>query len=309
MTNIGEGIAVTTVKETKPGELWVQVRDICEGHLIEGAEVSIGSDKKTTESSGEVNFTKLPEGAVSVRAKKHFEDADYIKFIRHIPRIVRKYQAKSSSSGSAEVLAGDKFKLRLEMQVYKVIDSVKFRRIHLKLKPLDYGHWWVEVGNSKSYGWWPEEGHLQSKDMEEPEPPPSLAPDASATDKIQHLSLMATYYAKMARYKANYSAHGFYAQAIGKTLKGVPGVLNSGGEYLKKERDPHHGDGKFQEEYSPVINDCQKPDDLHEKIKDFSFSFSGNWSWRFETFGGRNCHSFQIDMINTIGLDKFKQTR
>ena len=81
MTGIGEKVAVTKIKTTKSEQLSVNVLDNCENQVIDGAEVSIGSDKKTTDSSGKADFTELPEGVIGVQAKKHFKDADYSKFI------------------------------------------------------------------------------------------------------------------------------------------------------------------------------------------------------------------------------------
>jgi hypothetical protein len=304
MTQIGESVAVTQVEDPKTGGLRVTVRDKCDGSRIKGAIVSVGTKTQTTDDSGETTFSDLPAGPTQAMVNKHFKEADYLTFFSHImPRIVRRKEAKSSAWGDGDVPEGGEGRMRVEIDAYKIIDKIRFRRLHLKLKPLDYGHWWVEVGN-KSYGWWPEQGHLGAKDMEEPQPPPPLGDDPSIVERIQHMAARAGYSAQMARYNANKSKVSVYAQAIAKTFVGVPGILNGDEDGKRLELDPHHGDKKFEEEYSPVVNDCTTIEELQKKIRDFAFSYQGEWSWRFEY--GRNCHTFQIEMIKTIGIEKFK---
>lgn len=304
MTQIGESVAVTQVEDPKTGGLRVTVRDKCDGSRIKGATVSVGTKTQTTDDSGETTFSDLPAGPTQAMVNMHFKDADYLTFFSHImPRIVRRKEAKSSAWGDGDVPEGGEGRMRVEIDAYKIIDKIRFRRLHLKLKPLDYGHWWVMVGN-KSYGWWPEQGHLGAKDMEEPQPPPPLGDDPSIVERIQHMAARAGYSAQMARYNANKSKVSVYAQAIAKTFVGVPGILNGDEDGKRLELDPHHGDKKFEEEYSPVVNDCTTIEELQKKIRDFAFSYQGEWSWRFEY--GRNCHTFQIEMIKTIGIEKFK---
>jgi hypothetical protein len=303
MTEIGESVAVTLIKEDKPGRLKVTVRDKCDGARIEGAVVAVGTQTQTTGSSGEASFSDVQAGSAHAMVNMHFKDADYLTFFSHSPRIVRRREAKSSAGGDADVPSGGEVKLRVEIEAYKVIEKIRFRRVHLKLKPLNYGHWWVVVGD-KSYGWWPEQGHLGPKDMEEPQPPPPLGPDPSIAERIQHMASMATYSAQSAQHSANNSTAGAYGQAITKTFAGVPGILNGDETHKKNERDPHHDDYEFEEEYSPVFNDCTTFDDLAKKMRDFSFAYEGDWSWRFEF--GRNCHTFQIAMIKELQIKMFR---
>lgn len=304
MTQIGESVAVTQVEEPKTGSLRVTVRDKCDGARIKGATVAVGTQTQTTDDSGEASFNDLPAGPTQGMVNMHFKEADYLTFFSHImPRIVRRREAKSSAWGDAVVPEGSESKMRVEIDAYKIIDKIRFRRLHLKLKPLDYGHWWVMVGN-KSYGWWPEPGHLQAKDMEEPQRPEPLGADPSIAERIQHMASMASYSTQMARYNLNNSTAGAYGQAIAKTFAGVPGILNGDEHGRRLELDPHHNDKVFEEEYSPVFDDCTAFADLQKKIRDFALSYEGEWSWRLEF--GRNCHTFQIEMIKTVGINKFK---
>ena len=168
-------------------------------------------------------------------------------------------------------------------------------------------HWWIEVGD-KSYGWWPEQGHLGAKELDEPTEPGPLPSDASITEKITHMAQRAAYSVSRARYSANYSTIGNYGQAIGKTFAGVPGILNGHDEGKLRERDPHHEfwrAGKTDEDYHPVIVDCRSTDEISKAIRDFAFAYSGNWSWRFE--GGNNCHTFQVSAMDKLKLNKVKK--
>lgn len=304
MTQIGESVAVTQVEDPKTGSLRVTVRDKCDGARIKGATVAVGTQTQTTDDSGDASFSDLPAGSTQAMVNMHFKEADYLTFFSHImPRIVRRREAKSSAWGDADVPEGGESKMRVEIDAFKIIDKIRFRRLHLKLKPLDYGHWWVMVGN-KSYGWWPEPGHLQAKDMEQPQRPEPLGADPSTAERIQHMASMASYSTQMARYNLNNSKAGAYGQAIAKTFAGVPGILNGDEAHKRSERDPHHDDLDFEEEYSPVINDCTTYEELAKKIRDFSFAYEGEWSWRFEY--GKNCHTFQIEMIKKIPIKMFK---
>jgi len=309
MTQVGESVAVAKPAEKKQekGDLKITVRDICDGSRVKEAEVIVNKETKKTDEYGDCTFTGLPVGSADIKVKKHFKEADYLKFITHNPKITTSHDAKSSENDIALIIVNKTSKERIEIPVFKVIESVRFCRIHLKLKPLDYGHWWIEV-DDKSYGWWPKDGELSAKEMEEPTPPPPLGANASAKEKIAHMSQAAAYRAKNARYQANNSSTSFYGQAIYKTFRGVPGILNGDEEYKKNEIDPHHGDwknGKTDEDYHPVIVDCRTKEEIHDAIRDFAFAYSGEWSWRFEA--GRNCHTFQKDAMKQLKLDKVKE--
>lgn len=309
MSELGEGVSVAkpVVEKKEKGDLKVSVRDVCDGKRLEDVQVTVNGKTQKTDEFGESTFLGLSVGTTEIKVKKHFEDADYIKFITHKPKATLSYDAKSLSDDITLIVKDETSKERIEIPVFKVVDSVRFCRIHLKLKPLDYGHWWIEVGD-KSYGWWPIENELGAKDMDEPVAPPPLADDAGPSAKIGHMAQTSSYQANMARYTANYTKTSNYGQAIYKTFRGVPGILNGSEDYKKIEEDPHHGDwkkGKTDEDYHPVIVDCRTKEEIHKAIRDFAFAYSGDWSWRFEF--GRNCHTFQKDAMKKLNLDKVKE--
>lgn len=309
MSEIGEGAATTKPIETgKKGKIKVTVRDICTGKRIKGATVVVNKISKRSDEHDDVIFEGLNVGLANVKVKKHFEEADYKTFVTHKPKITLSWEAKSSAKDVAEVEENKESKIRIEIPVYRVVDTVRLCRIHLKISPsLDYGHWWIEVGNH-SYGWWPEQGHLGSKEMDEPNPPQQIPQGASAAEKIQNMADNATYRAKAAQYAMNESNTGNYAQAIYKTFRGVPGVLNGDDHYKQMEKDPHHGDwkkGNTDEDYHPVIVDCRTDAEIKDAIRDFAFAYSGEWSWRLEL--GKNCHTFQKEAMKALKLDKVKE--
>lgn len=313
MSEVGE--KSKAAKETKPlqkGKVKVSVRDICTGKRIEGATVSVEGKKKTTASDEDLLFDDQHIGNADIKVSKHFTEADYIKFLIHNialinKSITRSYKAVSTDKDLVIVEENKTSKVRVELHVFKVVDSVRFCREHLRFKPeLNYGHWWIEIGN-KSYGWWPE-APLGPKEMQEPTPPPTLPNNASTVDKINNMTKRAAYSVAQARYNANYSTVGAYGQAFGKTFAGVPGILNGDEDRKLRERDPHHGDwidGSTDEDYHPVIDDCRTKDEIHQAIRDYAFAYSGNWSWRLE--GGNNCHTFQVGAMNKLHLDKVKK--
>lgn len=304
----GEGVAATKPVETaKKGKVKVSVRDQCTGKRIADATVVVNGKSKKSIEDEDVIFDNQSIGAANIKVSKHFKEADYKTFITHQPRITRSWEAKSSVK-DIEIVEEDKeTKVRIELPMYRVVETVLFSRAHLKFFPLRYGHWWIEIGD-KSYGWWPQPGELEQKDLEEPHPPAPLPAGASTPDKIGHMAQNATYQAKAARYAANRSELGYYTQAIGKTLAGVPGILNGDEDHKKNEKDPHHGDkdlGKTDEDYHPVIVDCRTDAEIHKAIRDFAFAYSGQWSWRLEF--GKNCHTFQKDAMKKLRLDKVKE--
>ncbi len=309
MSELGEGAAAAKPVETaKKGKVKVSVRDICTGKRIEGAEVVVNGKSKKSDTQGETLFGEQNVGLTTVKVNKHFEEADYKTFITHKPKITLSHDAKSSAEDMVQVEESKESRVRIEIPVFRVVETVRFCRIHLKFSPkLDYGHWWIEVGNH-SYGWWPEEGHLGPKDMEEPQPPAPLPEGADMPAQIEYMAQSASYRARVAQYAANYSKAGAYSQAIYKTFRGVPGILNGDDNYKRNEIDPHHGDwkkGKTNEDYHPVILDCRTDSEIKDAIRDFAFSYSGNWSWRFEF--GTNCHTFQKDAMKKLKLDKVKE--
>jgi hypothetical protein len=86
-----------------------------------------------------------------------------------------------------------------------------------------------------------------------------------------------------------------------KTLTGVEGELNGqtthGGT---PTLDPHHGD-PADEVFHPTIIDPSKPETTAiDECRSFATSYSGEWRW---TLGwGQNCHTFQEQMMEKVGL-------
>jgi hypothetical protein len=79
-----------------------------------------------------------------------------------------------------------------------------------------------------------------------------------------------------------------------ETVTGVPGELNQG-----QQQDPHHGDNA-DVEFHPAVAEDVTEDEIRRRLKDFASSYSGDWQW----VGGygQNCHSFQRELMNKVGL-------
>ncbi len=315
MAELGEGSEAANIKnvEVETGSIKVSVRDICTGQRIPDATVSVGQREVISDDQGEAVFPEVLAGASTVRVKKHFKDADYLTFlVNKLPyskkSVTRSWEAKSSEQDLVVVARNKEAKVRIEISVYRVEEGVRFCRKDLKLSgEIDYGHWWIEIGD-KSYGWWPEEGHLSAKDLPAPQAPAPLPANAGAVDKVRHMVAVASYQAQMARYSANYSTGGQYGQAIYKTFTGVPGFLNGDEAHRKREKDPYHQSwkyGKTDEDYHPVIVDCRTKEDIYKAVREFALAYSGQWSWIFEF--GNNCHTFQIEAMSQLDLKKVRK--
>ncbi|WP_075184552.1 hypothetical protein [Teredinibacter haidensis] len=306
MTNIGEGVVVTSIKDAKPGELSVEVLDSCENEAIDGVVVSIGPDKKNTDSSGEVTFSKIPEGVVGVRVQKHFEEADYSKFVVHYPRITRDFEAKASAQTSADIKAGGKTKVTIILDTYTVLDDIVFHRRHIDIGGEDkYGHWWTVFNSNLSFGWWPKYAmnHPNNRSSEPPEKPSNLPAGADWREGVAHKFEMAIYRAAVTLYEIKESS-------LVRTFRGVEGELNGvtsfggvaeNGIYI----DPHHGGGDSgNEQFSPVTNECTDLTKINSEATQLATSYNGGWSWRLEA--GNHCHTFQKALITHLQFEKFK---
>lgn len=126
------------------------------------------------------------------------------------------------------------------------------------------------------------------------------------------------YLFKRVSYSLDSLAYAIKENPFSQTVRGVEGVLNAG-----RRRDPHHPDDG-EEEFQPVVCDtrsdhqikqsvpcnCKTDEAIKKEIRDFADSYAkkygGSWSWRFETLGNDNCHTFQKRMIEHCKLDKFK---
>lgn len=277
----------------------VVVSDICTQDAIEDAKVVVGRSSKMTDASGLATFDSLPVGSTTATATKHFQDADYARFVVQYPRVLWRTKAISKETGDAEVTDGGTADIAIDMVVFRLLVEMIFKRVQIKLSGDQYGHWWTEIDGSESYGWWPKYplGAPQNRKSQPPQPPPPLPANPSWQDRIQHQFDRTVYDAQSAWYNAREST-------FGQTLRGVEGELNGqtsfGGTPTK---DPHHGD-TGDEEYQPVLDDCRQDATIKAKARTFAASYSGGWSWRFE--GGNHCHTFQKKMMADCDLQKFK---
>lgn len=311
MTELGEGVAILAPKtekkeNVKTGSLKVIVKDVCSGDLIDDAEVMVNGKTQKSNTSGEAIFSNLPVGGVAIRVKKHFNDADYISFIVHYPRVYLSHEAKSSETDRVEIKDGTEQQIEIELVVYKIVGDIVFHRRHISPKGGDkYGHWWTVVNATTSFGWWPKYhlGSHQNWDEDPPSSPTPLSSNAGRMEVIQHIFDTQIYKARMKMFEAKESSPV-------QTLRGVKGELNGQTSFGGSEtRDPHHiGGDSGDEQYRPVRNDCFNPSTIETSISRFASSYatsySDEWSWRFE--GGNHCHTFQKELMKHCNLLKVK---
>jgi len=151
MTEIGEGVAVALASNEKPppSSLTVIVRERSSEEPVEGVKVAISgpsSGNATTDAAGQVRFSGLPPGSYRVKLEQdEFE--------------LTPAQTATSTAPGEEA--------ELELLVQRVLLTLVLKRIHLRgvmraavgdKSELEYGHWWIEIDGSESYGWWPAEG-------------------------------------------------------------------------------------------------------------------------------------------------------
>ena len=306
MTELGEGVAVPVSKKSKDGKQLVKEHDACTNDPVEGADVTVGSDKKTSNSSGEASFDKLPVGTLPTKVVKHFKDADYSTFLVHYPRVMRSHKAKSTVLDSPSIKEGAETKTDILLEVYKVLDEIVFHRRHIDIGGADkYGHWWSVFAPNMSFGWWPKYpvGHQLNRRSTPPVEPTPLSSNAGWREKASHMFATASYKAALAIFEAKEGG-------VGQTLRGVDGELNGVTAFGGIARpgmyvDPHAGGGDSgNEQYSPVIKECTDIMSIRTSAEAFSTSYSGDWSWRFEA--GNHCHTFQKALMRHLHFDKYK---
>jgi len=307
MAEFGEGSAAgKPVKPLEKGTVKVSVRDVCSGARIEGASVLVDKSEKKTDSSGEAVFSDLPIGPSDVKVSKHFDDADYSTFVVHYPKVLRSYEAKSVGEDLVNVKSGAESKVRIEIEVYKVVGNIEFHRRHIDLDGEDkYGHWWTVIDDSTSFGWWPKYplGSDENRFSEPPEAPAVLSGNDGNMKKIQHKFSSFIHGVHMKMYEAKESS-------VARTFRGVEGELNGVTSFKGKNRkgfyeDPHAGFGDEGDEiYQPVLNKCFELKTIKEEVVEFALGYSGGWSWRLE--GGNHCHTFQKILMKKFELDKVK---
>lgn len=144
---IGEAVAFgPPVNPAAPGTLEVTVVERFGGESVEGVGVTLvgpsgGSGR--TAADGKASFSGLAPGAYVVRL-------DQPEFELSPPGRVVVVEAGASE--------------KARIRVKRVMLTLVLKRIHIAglLKALsgdktelEYGHWWVEIDGSESYGWWP----------------------------------------------------------------------------------------------------------------------------------------------------------
>lgn len=152
MTQIGERIAdlFGWGGPPEPGSLEVTVTERESDKPVAGVEVMLTGrtgGRAVTGADGVARFPALEPGPYWVAAK---EDPEFE--IRY-------------GTGFAVVDDGETAELSLRVQ--RIILTIVVKRAHIKnlgqaLKgntaAVDYGHWWIEIDEEESYGWWPAHG-------------------------------------------------------------------------------------------------------------------------------------------------------
>lgn len=260
-------------KDIGKGTIKVKVLNLCDNEPIENAEAQTSGHSAKSDKNGLATLKELPAGKHSVRVIKKYPEADYVTFLCHYPKATLSHKAESKTTIDVKLGKEETKKIETKLKVYRLVEKVVFKRKEIHPTGEDkYGHWWVEIDDNESYGWWPK-----------------------------------------------------YRVGLIDTLKGIEGELNGQTSFRgKPNRDPHHGDISAEGAYQPVIFDmrttieiehakpcnCRSDAEIKQCIRNFAGSYAskygGRWSWRFETFGNDNCHTFQKEMMKHCRLENVK---
>ncbi|CAD5370209.1 conserved hypothetical protein [Rubrivivax sp. A210] len=156
MTQLGEGALIglfpsTPTPSISPGSLVVAITESSSDEAIEDVKVTLAgpsSGSARTDAAGECRFDGIGAGNYQLTlVQDEFE-------LRpdSIDAVVEPGQTR-----------------RLELRLKRVITTIVMKRKHVKASTgalwaaarrkdpsgIDYGHWWVEIDDSESYGWWP----------------------------------------------------------------------------------------------------------------------------------------------------------
>lgn len=152
MTQLGEGVAIGLLSpgpkpKQGPGNLQVTVTESSREEAVEGVKLTLSgpaSASATTDAAGQCRFDGIAAGSYRITlAQDEFE---------------------MTPSQTKTAVEGDQTRL-LPLRVKRVLATVVVKRIHMQglLKAaigdksrLEYGHWWVEIDDAESYGWWPD---------------------------------------------------------------------------------------------------------------------------------------------------------
>jgi hypothetical protein len=149
------------------------------------------------------------------------------------------------------------------------LDFVKV--LKLAKQPEDpFGHWWTEIGDLDGTDWEPKESYGWW--------PATRLKTATAWKNLREI------------------------------FKGVPGKLNAEGG----DKDPDHGE-EAETEFHPVmeVDDEEEYDTVRQtvtaQIRGFAKGYKGIWNWVFGF--GKNCHTFQEELLKAVNLTSEKVGR
>lgn len=151
MTQIGEGIAALFGfgGPVEPGSLEVTVVERKSGEPVAGVGITLRGPTgvcSVTGTDGKVRFPELDPGPYWVQASQE-------QFL--------------TQHGTDSIIVESGEPAALSLRVKRIIQTVTVKRIHIKdlYKALlgdkqgaDYGHWWIDIDGTESYGWWPSVG-------------------------------------------------------------------------------------------------------------------------------------------------------
>jgi hypothetical protein len=168
-------------------------------------------------------------------------------------------------------------KVKMHLDFVKVkrnaaqIAKIILAKLKLAKQPEDpFGHWWTEIGDLDGTDWEPKESYGWW--------PATRLKTATAWKNIREI------------------------------FKGVPGKLNAEGG----DKDPDHGE-EAETEFHPVmeVDDEEEYDTVRQivtaQIRDFAKGYKGIWNWVFGF--GKNCHTFQEELLKAVNLTSEKVGR
>jgi len=168
-----------------------------------------------------------------------------------------------------------KVKMRLDFVKVKrnatQIAKMILAKLKLAKQPEDpFGHWWTEIGDLDGTDWEPKESYGWW---------PTIRLKTSTVLKN-----------------------------LRQIFRGVPGKLNAVGG----DKDPDHGE-KAETEFHPVmeVDEDEEYDTVRQtvtgQIRNFAKGYKGIWNWVFGW--GKNCHTFQEELLKAVGLTSEKVGR
>jgi hypothetical protein len=148
LTQIGEGTAPPFgfAGPLEPGSLEVTVVEERSGEPVAGVGITLRgptSVSSVTGSDGRARFPELEPGLYWATATQEQFEIDNGTWLAIV------------SAGEAETMS---------LRITRILLTVVVKRAHVKglwkaaigdKGELEYGHWWIEIDEIESYGWWP----------------------------------------------------------------------------------------------------------------------------------------------------------